>query len=175
MNILICLLVSLLWPAGPQPASPVPPAVRSALDRMHPGWRIAAVDDRVREFVGARLGPSPNVIVGDFDANGRTDVAVLIEYRNTDEPDKAFTHYIEIIAFLNNDKGYEPVRVDNRAPGPNPIYFLTLQKRGDQGFDFEANKRFTYPQDSIGAWFFEKGGGTYIYDRGRFRLVLEAD
>ena len=170
-----CMLGSLLVATVRQPTSPLPAAVRSSLDRMHPGWRIAAVADRVREFVGARLGPSPNVIVGDFDGNGRADVAVLVEYPNADEPDKAFTHYVEIIAFLNDGDGYESVRVDNRSPGPDPIYFLTLQKRGDRGFDFEANKRFTYPQDSIGAWFFEKGGGSYIYDKGRFRMVIESD
>jgi hypothetical protein len=160
---------------GAQTSSPVPPAVRAALDRMHPGWRIAAVTDDVRQTVGARLGPTPNVVVGDFDGNGRPDVAILVEYRNVDDPAKAYTHYTEIIAFLYTDRGYEQVRVDDRQAGPNPEYYLTLQKRGEQGFDFVANQRFAYARDSIGAWHFEKAGGTYLYGKGKFRYVLEAD
>ena len=175
MNLLVWAAVALVGSLGAQTMSPVPPAVRSALDRMHPGWRIGAVGDDVRSTVGSQLGPSPNVVVGDFDGNSRQDVAVLIEYRNVDEPDKAFTHYVEIIAFLDKGHAYESIRLEDRTPGPDPGRYLTLQKRGEQGFDFEGNKRFRYPHDSIGVWFFEKAGGTYIYDKGRFRFVLESD
>ena len=175
MTLLISAILGTIGLVGAQTSSPVPPGVRSALDRMHPGWRIASVADDVRQFVGTRLGSVPNVVVGDFDGNSRSDVAILIEYPNADEPAKAFTHYTEIIAFLDTGRGYEAVPVDARMPGPDPIFFLTLQKRGQPGRDFEANKPFIYPHDSIGAWFFEKGGGTYIYDNGRFRFVLESD
>ena len=174
MNFVVWAALALAGSMGAQVSS-VPAGVRSALDRMHPGWRIAEVSRAVRAAVADRLGPVPNVILGDFDGNGRQDVAVLIEYRNVAEPEKAFTHYAEIIAFLDTGRGYEAIRVDDRVPGPDPDRYLTLQKRGARGFDFEANTRFTYPHDSIGAWFFEKAGGTYIYDKGSFRFVLEED
>ena len=153
----------------------LPADVRSALDRMHPGWRVAEVDSEVRRDSHARLGETPNVITGDFDGSGRADLAILIEYPNVDEPDKAFTHYSEIIAFLNTATGYLPVRLRDRQPAPHPIQFLTLQKRGARGFDFEANRKFIYPHDAIGEWYFEKGGGSYVYENGKFRYILEAD
>jgi hypothetical protein len=171
---LVTVALAIGRPVGSQPQS-VPAAVRSTLDRVHPGWRIAGVSPEVRQQVGRSLGETPNLILGDFDGNGRPDVAVLVEYRNTDEPAKAFTHYVEALAFLNTDRGFIRFTLRDRSPAPNPDLYLTLQKRGAQGFDFVANKKFTYAHDSIGEWWFGKAGGTYIYEGGRFRRVTESD
>lgn len=162
--------------SGPrQDEQVLPGSIRVLLDQRHPGWRVADVSREVRAGVGQRLGPTPNVISGDFDGNGRVDYAMLIEYRNIDEPAKSFTHFVEAIAFLDNARSFSLVRLRGRQPGPNPELFLTLQRRGAEGFDFEANKKFTYPHDSIGEWHFGKAGGTYIYSGSRFRYVIEAD
>ena len=109
MTLVVCAALALAGSVGAQTSS-LPPEVRSTLDRMHPGWRIAEVSRAVRAAVGQRLGSVPNVIGGDFDGNGSQDVAVLIEYRNADEPEKAFAHYMEIIAFLDTGRGYEAIR-----------------------------------------------------------------
>jgi hypothetical protein len=161
--------------SGAQVPESLPGPVRSALDRMHPGWRVGAVGADVRAADGRRLGRTPNIVFGDFDSDGRRDVAVLIEYGNVDQTQKSFTHYIEVFAFLNRAGGYEAIRLTDQSPGPDPRQYLTLQRRGDRGLDFETGKRFTYPHDSIGLWFFEKAGGTYIYDNGKFRYVAESD
>lgn len=174
-TVLLYVLLELARSVGSQARSGLPDEVRSALDRMHPGWRVADVSADVRREIGTRLGPTPNVIAGEFDGNGDRDIAVLIDYRNVDEPDKAFTHYSEAIAFLKSDSGYHAVPLRDRQPGPNSELFLTLQKHGDQGFVFEANRKFVYRHDAIGEWFFEKGDGSYIYENGKFRYVIEAD
>ena len=162
-------------PVERQPQQVLPAALRSMLDRLHPGWRIAGLNAEVRQDVGSLLGPTPNVIAGDFDGNGRPDVAVLVEYPNTDEPEKAFTHYVEALAFLNTDRGFVHFKLRDRSPAPNPDLYLTLQRRGAEGFDFHARKKFIYAHDSIGEWWFGKAGGTYIYEAGRFRRVTESD
>jgi hypothetical protein len=102
-------------------------------------------------------------------------VAVLIEYENVDEPQKTFTHFVEALAFLATDRGFTPIPLRSRQPGPDPNLYLTLQKRGDQGFDFEAEKKSTYVHDSIGEWYFGKAGGTYVFENGKFRLIIESD
>lgn len=154
----------------------VPEPVRTMLDQRHPGWRVADVTAEVRANVGQRLGPTPGMVSGDFDGNGRADYALLIEYPNTVEPSKAFTHIVEALAFLDTGRGFSMVRLRDRQPGPEPTLFVTLQRRGTQGFDVEANATFTYPLDSIGEWYFGKAaGGSYIYRDGRFRYVAEVD
>src|SRR4030095_5985264 len=110
-------VLAAIGPLGGQDSRAIPPGVRSALDRMHPGWRIAAPGADVRAVVGNRLGRTPGVLTGDCDGNGRPDVAVLIEYRNVDEPQKAFSHFVEAIAFLATERGshrsrYEGANLD---------------------------------------------------------------
>jgi hypothetical protein len=170
-----CLPLAFAVLGGQQGRPSLPAPIGAILDQRYPGWRVAEVSREVRAAVGQRVGPTPGVIRGDFDGNGRSDYAMLIEYRNTDEPGQAFTHFVEALAFLDNAGSFGLVRLRERQAGPNPDVFLTLQKRGAQGFDFDANKKFTYPHDCIGEWYFGKGGGTYIYRDGRFRYVIEAD
>jgi hypothetical protein len=170
-----CLVLSFTASGVRQEAAVLPEGIRLLLDQRYPGWRVALVSGDVRAVVGQRLGPTPGVISGDFDGNGRADHAILIEYPNTDEPGNAFTHFVEAVAFLDHAGNFSLVRLRDRQPGPSPDVFLTLQKRGTQGFDVEANKKFTYPHDSIGEWHFGKAGGTYVFGSGRFRLVIESD
>ena len=174
-RLIACLILAIPACGVRQERQAIPGAVRVILDQRYAGWRVASVSGEVRDWVGDRLGPTPNVIVGDFDGNGQADCAVLIEYPNTDAPEKAYTHYLEVLAFLDDAGSPRLVRVRDRQPGPNPEQFLALQRRGAEGFDFEANKKFTYAHDSIGEWYFGKAGGTYIFSDGRFRYVHEAD
>jgi len=164
-----------LTPVERPPQQVLPASLQSTLDRLHPGWRVAGLSVEVRQEVGNLLGPTPNVITGDFDGNGRPDIALLVEYLSTDQPEKSFTHYVEALAFLNTDRGFVQFKLRNRSPAPNPDLYLTLQHRGAEGFDFKARKKFIYPHDSIGEWWSGKGGGTYIYGGGRFRRVTESD
>src|SRR5262249_42009405 len=152
----LCAILGLGDSIAGQAVRTLPAPVSSALDQMHPAWGVAGVSEDVRTAVGAHLGPTPNVIVGDFDGDGRRDVAVLIEYRSVDQSNRSFTDYSEVIAFLDTRHGYEPIRLGDRIPEPDHERYLTLQKRGAQGYDFEANKKFSYPHDSIGLWFFGK-------------------
>jgi hypothetical protein len=173
-SIIVCAAVALALSGGRQIQQPVPPAIRRTLDQRYPGWRVV-VSGNIRAAVGLGLGETPGVVTGDFDGNGRADFAILIEYRNVDEPGKAFTHFVEALAFLDTGRGFELFRLRDRQPGPNRDLYLTLQKRGAEGFDFVAGRKFTYLHDSVGEWYFGKAGGTYIYADGRFRYVIESD
>jgi hypothetical protein len=136
--------LALAFPAtgSGQDATVIPAAIRTILDQRHTGWRVAGVSPEVRIALGQKLGLTPNVVSGDFDGNGRVDYAMLVEYPDTDGPDTRFTHFVDAFAFLGNGAGFALIPLRDRRPGPNPDLFLTLQPRGTQGFDFEANARF---------------------------------
>lgn len=162
-------------PINEHTAQRIPSEVRSMLDNMHSGWRLAAVCDEVRSAIGERLGETPNLIAGDFDGNNCLDIALLCEYPNIDDPHSGCTHFVELIAFLASEKGYMAIQLRRRYLGPNPWLFLTLHKRGDQCIDFFAEKRFTLVNDSIGEACYGKVSGVYIYEEGKFRYVGESD
>jgi hypothetical protein len=162
-------------PVKKQAAPGIPPGVRSMLDSMHAEWRIAAVSDEVRSAVGERLGETPNVVAGDFDGNGCTDVALLFEYPNVDDPHAWCTHFVELIAFLATEKGYEAIPLRRRYVGPDPWSFLTLRRGGDRCIDFFREKSFELVHDSIGWACYGKASGVYMYENRTFRYVSESD
>jgi hypothetical protein len=172
--LVVCLTLACPVFAVQQGGEGLPASIRTILDQRYPGWRVAGISLDVRTNAKPRLGPEPNVISGDFDGNGWPDHAMLIEYQSAD-PRSKFTYFSEVVAFLNDEGRFRLTRLRDRQPGPNPDVFLTLQKKGAEGLDFETKKKFTYPNDSIGEWFLGKGGGSYIFRDGRFRFVIEAD
>jgi len=173
---MLSLALSLPTSHPRQALDAVPAPVRTILDQRHPGWRVPTASAELLAGVGSRLGSTPGVVAGDFDSDGRTDYALLVEYRNVDEPDKSFTHFVEALVFLNGAGGFRATRLRDRQPGPDAALFLTLQRRGTQGFNVETGSAFVYPHDSIGEWYFGKAaGGSYVYDGGLFRYVIEVD
>jgi hypothetical protein len=93
------------------PAEILPRPVRTALDEKFPGWRLSPVVSRATEVVRRRSPRAqPNLISGDFDGNGQTDYAALIEYA---APRKGAPEYVTgaVVAFLAEQGSYKPVIV----------------------------------------------------------------
>jgi hypothetical protein len=159
-----------------QPLQVLSSSIRATLDAKFPGWRLAEPIGALRDFVAQRSpGSHPSLLVGDFDGNGQADYALLIEHTNFDRRGKAFSHVKQTLVFLAGTQSFTLIALNEPSPADGCVY-LTLRKKGTEGFDFEANRKFFYPSDSIGYSFFEKAAsGTYIYTNGAFRYVTEAD
>lgn len=159
-----------------QPLETLSTSIRATLDTKFSGWRLAEPSAAVRDFVAQRSpGSHPSLLVGDFDGNGQADYALLIEHTNFDGRGKAFTHVKQPLVFLGGTRGFTLIALDEPSPA-DPCVYLTLRRKGTEGFDFGANRKFSYPSDSIGYSYFDKAAsGTYIYTNGAFRYVTEAD
>lgn len=146
------------------------------LDGRSPGWRLCPVSSRVRNRLRERSPKAlPNVVAGDFDGNDLTDYAVLIEHPSFSKGGGSVSRDVsEVVAFLDQGTAFKLFVVKEPVP-PDPRRYLTLQRKGQQGYDLERNRPFTYSNDSIGVWFFGVAGGTYIFSDGWFRLVVESD
>ena len=173
--IFLCLLLAPATALSGDKSEQLPGAVKSALDRRFTGWRFSEVSGEVRQFLRERHpGARPDLIKGDFDGDGRTDYAVLIEHENFDRRGTSITHFVERLAFLRRGSGYKLFILEKGTPA-SPELYLRLAEKGAQGYNFHTDKKFRYPHDSIGVGYFGKAGGTYIYRRGRFRYVVESD
>ena len=53
--------------------------------------------------------------------------------------------------------------------------YLCLMPRGEWDYDFEMQAFFTYANDAILAGIFEKGGTSYVYEKGKFRAITTGD
>ncbi len=178
-SLLICLALLLcLWSlvrisAGRRANAPeLPPEIKSQLDEVFPGWRFSEVREEIRQFLKEEVSPNarPEIVQGDFDGNGSLDYAVLIEggpiFNSAGE---VGGHHGYVVAFLRNADGYKLYGME--AMGE----YLTLMRKGEQGYDYETQRHFTYKNDAIGAGIFEKAGVSYIYENGRFRVIITSD
>lgn len=174
LSIIICLMMPILS-LGQESSLEIPSEIRSMLDKRFPGWKFPEVDDYVRSFLKERFSANarPEFITGDFDGNKKPDHAVLIKHGKVhDENGKAVGENIFAVAFLKQRNGYRLFVLNADAGAPE---YLTLGRKGTQSYDFQAGKKFTYANDSIEGWIFEKAGWAYVYEKGRFRYIYTLD
>ena len=160
---------------GQEPSLEIPSHIKTMLDKKFPGWKFAEVDEYVRSFLRERVSTNarPEMIMGDFDGNGKADYAVLIKHGEMlDESGKVIGENAYVVAFLKKRNGHKLYVLN--ADGDTPEY-LTLGRRGEQSYDHKSNKKFTYANDSIEGWIFEKAGWTYVYEKGKFRYIYTLD
>ncbi len=178
MKILLFIIICLMLPTlslGQEPSPELPSEIRSMLDKKFPGWTFPEVDQSVRSFLRERVSANarPEIITGDFDGNKKADYAVLIKHgKALDESGKVIGENVYAVAFLKQKNGYKLFVLN--ADGGAPEY-LTLGRKGTASYDHEADKKFTYANDSIEGWIFEKAGWTYVYEKGKFRYIYTLD
>ena len=117
----------------------LPKAVKASLDKNFPGWEYPFVSNDIRRFLKEHVSVDarPEVIAGDFDGDGQTDYAVLIEYgavAKTQEPPRPPSHDFYLVALLNRPAGYEMSRIGEGGE------YLGLKRRGNRDYDYETGR-----------------------------------
>ena len=126
----------------------VPDLVRATLDAACPSWRLAAVLPEISDEIRNRT-PSwpPNLIPGDFDANGQVDVAVLVECGDN----------VELLAFLASGSRFDKHVIEpSQAIDPRQFVHL-IQKE--------------YGSDAIGVEYLGIGGHAWVFRDGVWRSI----
>lgn len=132
-----------------QAAAVVPEAIGRDLDASCPGWTLAAVIPEVAAEIRARTPEWPaNFISGDFDQNGRADVALLSDCKGK----------VQLLAFLAGPSGYAKHVVEDAQP-LDPREFLHL---------IDSNSSGGYERDAIGVEYHLIGGKAWIFRGDRW-------
>lgn len=152
------------------PDLPLP--IEVLLNRNFPDWSFPEVSEDDCAAVRECGGPEAyaQMIKGDFNGDGRTDYAVLIQ-QSAEANDKGIARplIVHIVAFFRKPGGYKMQPVTSE--GGNA---LILMPKGGEDYDYEGQRNFTYPRDSIFSG--EGMGGTsYIWENGRFRALTTSD
>jgi hypothetical protein len=152
------------------PELPLP--IKVLLNRNFPGWSFPEVSEddcgAVRECGG--LEAYAQMIKGDFNADGLQDYAVLIQ-QSAEANDKGVAKplFVHIVAFFRKPSGYKMHLVTSEGGSA-----LILMRKGETDYDYESERDFTYPRDSIFSGI-GMGGTSYIWENGRFRALTTSD
>lgn len=139
--------------ASGQSPSLLPSDVRRAIDATHPGWRLAAVLPEIEAEIQERTPTWPaNLILGDFDGNAETDVAVLVEHS---DPAIRGGRAVQLLAFLAERQAFTRYVLEDAAPH-DARQFLHLIRERPQG-------------DAIGVEYEAVGGHAWTYRDGRWQ------
>jgi hypothetical protein len=160
-------------------AMPEPPAYAqdlerscaALLDRELPVWTIASASAEVKALAAQRRA-DPLRIRGDFDGDGRQDIALLIQSRArpvSEEPDRIRATRIAVCLAKT------PSMVLRLIEEPYCDDFIYLVRRGQDMYDVEAGRLGKYPVDAIGTSCFEKAGAVFYFDGRIFRRVINSD
>jgi len=150
----------------------LPSIVRTELDKRFSGWRFPKVDEGIHRYLRENISADirPEFISGDFDGNGQLDYAVIIEHGVAlGEDGNPVGHNIYVVAFLKNGNKLKFYMLRDGGE------FIALIKKGEKGYDYATDKNFIYKNDAIFSGYFEKGGSSYIYEKGKFRGITTSD
>lgn len=152
------------------PDLPLP--IKVLLNLNYPGWEFPEVSEydcyAVRECGG--LEAYAQMIKGDFNDDGLTDYAVLIQ-QSAEANDKGVAKplVVHIVAFFRKPSGYQMHLVTSEGGSA-----LILMRKGEPDYDYEGQRDFNYPRDSIFSGM-GMGGTSYIYENDRFRALTTSD
>ena len=131
------------------------------LDARDAGWRIAAVDEDVAAFAKANR-EDPVTTKGDFDDDGREDVAMLV--RGSDGRRR-------LAICLTRGTTTDLYLISDPYCGDG----ITVQKKGERYHDFDTETEGRFPSDGVFAYCFEKAGATWFIQNGQPHRIVNSD
>ena len=126
-----------------------PDAVRKDLDAICKGWQLAPVTPEIAEEIKTRTPTwPPNLLPGDFNGDGKIDVAVLIECNGTSQ----------LVAFLSSGSGFSTQVLEKPQPYDAREFLHLVRKE--------------YEHDAIGVEYDAIGGHAWVFRDNRWQSIL---
>jgi hypothetical protein len=126
----------------------IPEGIRRDLDVACTGWRLAPVTPEVEAEIHTRTPSWPsNLIPGDFNGDGETDAAALVDCKGS----------VQLVAFLATSAGFSKQVLEKPQP-LDPRQFLHLIRR-------------EYEHDAIGVEYDAIGGHAWVFRDNRWQSV----
>ena len=126
-----------------------PDAVRKDLDTICKGWQLAPVTPEIAAEIKTRTPTwPPNLLPGDFNGDGKTDVAVLIECDGSSQ----------LVAFLSSGSGFSKHLLEKPQPYDAREFLHLIRKE--------------YERDAIGVEYEAIGGHAWVFRDNRWQSVL---
>ncbi|MGE3724977.1 MAG: hypothetical protein AB7I41_05475 [Candidatus Sericytochromatia bacterium] len=160
----------------------VPPELQALLNKHYPGWYFPKGLSAIgQEHYWQEKPPfTPFWIKGDFDGNGTEDHALQIRHPAGKEGSR---ETILILSRQNPNPGqntaqYLPLVLDQTAPAHLRSWSgasLWRYPTGSKMYNFETEKEFNTPHETLALHFWGKGAMAWIWDGASFKDVTIGD
>lgn len=126
-----------------------PEAVTKQLEAICGGWQLAPVIPEIAAEINTRT-PSwpPNLLPGDFNGDGKIDVAVLMECKGSSQ----------LLAFMSTGEGFSKEVLEKPQPYDARQFLHLIRKE--------------YEHDAIGVEFEAIGGHAWVFRDNRWQSVI---
>ncbi len=146
-------------------------ACKAQITAKLPQWTMASVTPDVAQWAESQH-ENLTLIYGDFDGDGRLDIALLIQDRPTAVFGQPARHDASHVAIcLSRPPGVVLHLIDE----PYCSDFIERARKGQRYYDFEAEETGTYLLDGVRTVCYEKASATYVYDGKSFRQIVDGD
>ena len=126
-----------------------PDAVRKDLDATCKGWQLAPVTPEIAAGIKTRTPTwPPNLLPGDFNGDGKVDVAALIECDGSSQ----------LVAFLSSGSGFSKQVLEKPQPYDAREFLHLIRKE--------------YEHDAIGVEYEAIGGHAWVFRDNRWQSIL---
>ena len=126
-----------------------PDAVRAELDAICKAWQLAPVTPEIAEEIKTRTPTwPPNLLPGDFNGDGKIDVAALIECDGSSQ----------LVAFLSTGSGFSKQVLEKPQPYDAREFLHLVRKE--------------YEHDAIGVEYEAVGGHAWVFRDNRWQSLL---
>jgi hypothetical protein len=142
----------------------VPAPCRDALAARWPGWRLSPPPRDYAAYARQKRLET-NVAKGDFDDDGTPDVAVLLLTSST----RRAQRHLAVCLARPAEPQLHVIREPYCGDG------IGVSPKGTQAYDYEREDVVTYRLDGVATVCFEKAGATYLFEKSRFRRVIDSD
>lgn len=147
----------------------LPNSCKKILNKEFRGWKFAKISREVSEYHQERKFPfEPNLIKGDWNGDGKTDYAVLIEQGKLKNSEgKIIENRRFTMAFVQTKTGFNHFKLEGGD-------YIQIFKKGENDYNYDSQKDFIYKNDSI---FVGLGccGSSYIWKNGKFIGFVTSD
>lgn len=126
-----------------------PDSVRRDLDAMCKGWQLAPVTPEIAAEIRTRTPTwPPNLLPGDFNGDGKIDVAALIECGGSSQ----------LVAFISSGSGFSKQVLEKPQPYDAREFLHLIRKE--------------YEHDAIGVEYEAIGGHAWVFRDHRWQSIL---
>jgi hypothetical protein len=141
-------------------AATISASCRLVIDAEVKNWHVPVVSKDVAAWAQQEHF-NPVVASGDFDGNGETDQAVLVETSDSVK-----------IAVCFSKQQRKALRLIEQ---PYCSDYVAMSPAHSEHYNYETDATEKIKRDGISVGCFEKAGATYVYEHGTFRRIVDSD